>query len=277
MREFRKKQRLFKLVKNAVVIVTAILLFFLIGFEKAIYEGGAESVALALHYSAEVLVIASLALVLLYSSKYSKCDTFLTNVELELSDCGYYLTNRSEKTVDEYSRAIRDTLIENAFGIEENLELTELDFALRGTKRNEVFYLVKTDELDKNDVIAHLDSVVYDFTAVMMKRSGNAVLTFVCNKADDGAIELSKTITVMGRKEKVKIAIAIAELETSRVYFLGNSPTKCQQMIANYVMSSEVPIPDTLKGERLPYQDALEERMKSFDLNEYRRGNFFSH
>ncbi len=277
MREFRKKQRLFKIVKNTVIIATAILLFFLIGFEKAIYDSGAQAFALALHYSADVLVVVSLVLVLLYSSKYSKCDTFLTNVEYELSDCGYYLSNRAEQTTDDYFKAVRDALVENVFAIEENLELTELDFALRGMKRNEVFYIVKSDEIDKNDIIAHLDSVVYDFTAVLMKRSGNAVLTFICDKADDSAVELSKSITVMGRKEKVKIALAIAEVSTGRVYFLGNSPTKCQQMIANYVLNTELPIPDELKGEKLPYQAELEERMKNFDLNEYRRGNFFSH
>ena len=137
--------------------------------------------------------------------------------------------------------------------------------------------MVNIDDLDKNDVIAHLDSVVYDITAVLMKRTGNAVLLFICDKADDEAIALSKSITTMGKKDKLKIAMAIAEVSTNRVYFLGNNPTKCQQMIATYVMDTEVPIEDSLKGERLPFQDELEEHMKNFDLNEYRRGNFFSH
>ena len=277
MREFRKKQRLFRLIRNIVVIVTAVLLFFLIGFEGAIYDSGAQSLALGLHYAAEVLVVVSLALVLYYSSKYSKSDTFLTNVEYELSDCGYYLTERTEKSVDDYCRAIREDLIADVYSVNENLELTELDFALRGTKRNEYMYVVNTDELDKNDVIAHLDSVVYDLTAVLMRRAGNAVLTFVCNRADDEAISLSKTITVLGRKDRLKIALAIAELETGRVYFLGNNPTKTQQMTAQYIMKTSLPIADSLKGERLPYQDELEEHMKNFNLNEYRKGTFFSH
>ena len=277
MREFRRKQRQLKRIMNIVVIITAILLLVLIGTENALIENAGKSVALALHYTSEILVVASLGIVLYYYSKYGKTDTFLTNVEFELSDVGYYKTKRSENTVDDYYKAVREDLIGGAFSISENLELTEMDFALRGTKRGELFYIVNIDELDKNDVIAHLDSVVYDITAVLMKRAGNAVLLFVCDKADDEAIALSKSITTMGKKDKIKIAMAIAEVSTGRVYFLGNNPTKCQQMIATYAMNTEVPIEDSLKGERLPFQDELEEHMKNFDLNEYRRGNFFSH
>lgn len=277
MRKFRRKQKITRLIRNVIVIATAILLFFLIGFEGAIYDSGAHTLALGLHYAGEVLVVVSLVLVLYYSSKYAKSDTFLTNVEYELSDCGYYRSKRMESSVDAMCRAIRDDLIENAYSVSENLELTELDFALRATKRNEFMYVVTTNALDKNDIIAHLDSVVYDLTAALMRRAGNAVLVFVCDKADDEAIALSKSITVLGRKDKLRIALAIAEVSTGRVYFLGNNPTKTQQMVAEYVMKTELPIVDSLKGERLPYQDALEEHMKDFDLNEYRKGTFFSH
>ena len=262
---------------NALVIVTAILLLFLIGAEPIILKDAGRGTAYAIHYVSEILVVASLVLVLYYYSKYGKSDAFLTSVEYELSDCGYYLTKRTENTVDEYYTAIKNDVINNAFAVSENLELTELDFALRGVKHKEFVYIVKTDELDKNDVIAHLDSVIYDLTAVLMKHAGNAVLIFVCDKADDGAVSLSKSITSMGRKDKLKIALAIAEVSTSRVYFLGNNQTKNQQMIADFVMNTDVPIDDSLKGERLPFQDELEEHMKDFDINEYRRGNFFAH
>ena len=277
MREFRRKQKLLKRIMNVIVIATAILLLVLIGTENALIENAGRSVALALHYASEILVVASLIIVLYYYSKYGKTDTFLTNVEFELSDVGYYKTKRGESTVDSYYKAVREDLIGGAFAISENLELTEMDFALRGVKRSELFYIVNTDELDKNDIIAHLDSVVYDVTAVLMKRVCNTVLLFVCDKADDEAIALSKSITTMGKKDKIKIAMAIAEVSTGRVYFLGNNTTKCQQMIATYVMNTVVPIANSLKGERLPFQDELEEHMKNFDLNEYRRGNFFSH
>ena len=277
MREFRRKQKIFKRIMNVVVIATAVLLFVLIAIEPTLYEKTSHTFAMAMHYAGEIMVVVSLVLVMYYYSKYSKSDVFLTNVEYELSDCGYYLTERSEKTVDDYYKAVRNTVAENGFVVTEELELSELDFAMRGVKRNEAFYTVNISELDKNDVIAHLDSVVYDITVGLMKRSGNVVLLFVCDTADYGAVSLSKTITTMGRKDRLKIAVAIAEVSTGRTYFLGNNPTKCQQMIAEYVLGTPVPIKDELKGERLPYQDELEKHMKNFDLSEYRKGNFFSH
>ena len=53
--------------------------------------------------------------------------------------------------------------------------------------------------------------------------------------------------------------------------------SKCQQMIANYVMGCELPIADANKGERLPFQDKLEEKMKTFTLAEFKNGTFFAH
>ena len=277
MREFRKKQKKLKLIMKVLVTVTAVLLLALIGVEPTLMENGAKSAAYALHYSGEILVVASLAVVMYYYSKYSKSDAFLTNVEYELSDCGYYMTKREEKSVSDFYKAVRAELVENAYAINENVELSELEFDLRALKRNEFIYVVTADELDKNDVIAHLDSVVYDLTAVQMKRGGNAVLMFICNSADDGAVSLSKSITTMGKKDRLKVALAIAEVGSGRVYFLGNNPTKCQQLIATLALGCDVPIEDSLKGERLPYQDELEEHMKDFDIYEYRRGNCFSH
>ncbi|MBE6720538.1 MAG: hypothetical protein E7571_07820 [Ruminococcaceae bacterium] len=277
MREFRRKQRIVKRIMNAFVITTAVLLFILIGIEPMFKDGNAAGVGIALHYLCEALVIISLALVLYYYSKYSKSDTFLTNVEYELSDCGYYITKKDDDTVDGFYKSVRTDLINNAFSISENLELTELDFALRGVKRKELVYVVTTDVLDKNDVVAHLDSVVYDITAGLMRRMGDVLLIFICDKAEEDAVALSKTITVLGKKERLRVALAIAEVESGRAYFLGNNPTKCQQMAASYVLGTEVPIADSLKGERLKFQDELEEKMKDFDLNEYTRGNFFSH
>ena len=262
---------------NGVVIATAVILLVLIATEPVLYKSLSETFALAVHYTGEIMVVVSLVLVMYYYSKYSKSDAFLTNVEYELSDCGYYLTARYEKTVEEYYTAVRNTVAENGFIVSENLELSELDFAMCAVRRNDLVYAVNVSDLDKNDVIAHLDSVVYDLTAIKMKRGGNAVVLFICDTADEGAVSLSKSITTMGKKDRLKIALSIVEVSTGRVYFLGNNPTKCQQMIAEYVMGARVPIDDKYKGERLPYQDELEEKMKSFDINEYRKGNFFSH
>ena len=49
-------------------------------------------------------------------------------------------------------------------------------------------------------------------------------------------------------------------------------------MTANYVMNCDVPIKDEYIGkERLPFQDELEERMKSFTIAEFRNGTFYTH
>ncbi|MBQ7203547.1 MAG: hypothetical protein IJS03_05990 [Eubacterium sp.] len=277
MREFRKKQKLIKKIMNILVIFTALYLLALIAIEPKLQEMLGNTTAYALHYGGEILVVAVMVLVLYYYSKYSKSDSFLTNVEYELSDCGYYLTERQSKSVDAYYDEVKGDLINNAFSISENEVINELEFDLKTYKRNEFFFIVKLDEVDKNDILAYLDSAVYDLTAVNMKRSGNAVLMFICDRADAGAIELSKTISTMGRKEHLKVAIVICEVSASRVYFLGNNETKCQQMIVKYAMNSTLPVKDELKGERLEFQDVLEEHMKDFDLDKFRQGEFFSH
>lgn len=76
----------------------------------------------------------------------------------------------------------------------------------------------------------------------------------------------------------MKVSYAIAELSTGRVYFLGNMPTKCQQLTANFVMNCEVPIKDEYIGkEKLPYQDKLEDKMKTFTLSAFKNGEFYAH
>jgi hypothetical protein len=46
-------------------------------------------------------------------------------------------------------------------------------------------------------------------------------------------------------------------------------------MIANYVMNCEVPIKDEFKGnEKLKFQFELEEKMKHFDIHDFKNGTF---
>lgn len=85
-------------------------------------------------------------------------------------------------------------------------------------------------------------------------------------------------MTFLGKKEQLKIALAVCEMSTGRVYFLGNVKTKCQQMIANFAMNCDVPINDKYIGkERLSFQDELEEKMKSFNIKDFRAGKFSAH
>ena len=138
-------------------------------------------------------------------------------------------------------------------------------------------YLLQTDTADQNDVTAYLDSAVYDAMAVRLKRKGSGVLVLICDQADDSAVAVSKTVFEYGRKAKLKFAVAIAELSTGRVYFLGNEPTKCQQMIANFVMNCDLPIKEKyIVKTKLPFQTELQEKLDHFTYRDFKEGNFLS-
>lgn len=278
MREFRKKQKKFKKIMNALVIFTAVFIFVFYGIEPSLAKWIGSGATMGVMYVMYGFVIVSLSMLFQYSSKYSKSDKFLESVEYELSDAGYYLTSRAENNIDDYAKAVIDDLTQNGYTAKYNEVVNDFEFDEVCTKGQEMFYIIKSADVDKNDVIAYLDSAIYDITAVNVKRKGNAVLLFVCDNADDGAVSLSKMITPLGKKEQIKIAIAVAEVKTGRVYFLGNRVSKCQQMIANFVMNCNVPIKDEyISKEKLPFQAELEEHMKDFNIKDYKNGAFFAH
>ncbi|MBE6741859.1 MAG: hypothetical protein E7570_06085 [Ruminococcaceae bacterium] len=275
MNEVRKKQKLFKKIMRVIVIVTAIFMLAYIGVAPAITS---VSVVTALNYVSDILVIVSLVLVLLYYSRYSKLELFLNDVEGEIEDCGYYLTAREEKEIADYFSAVEADLKSNGFRFEKDLELSELEFDGRALKTKEFFYLVCVDELDKNDIIAYLDAAVYDVTVGNLRRKGNCVVAFICSSVDENALSLSKAVTAMGRKNQLKFTPALVDVKQGRVYFSGLNPTKCQQMTANFLMKCSVPIDDKYKGqEKLKFQYELEEKMKSFTINDFKNGTFNIH
>ena len=278
MKEFRLKQKRLKKIMNIFCIITAVFMFVYIGIEPFLPDIIGSVGTLCVGYAADVLVVVSVALLFVYFSKYSKSDSFLENIEYELSDCGCYFTSRQETSQKDYLTAVLDDLKSNGFNIETNVEIDGFTFDVRAIKGKEIFYIVCDDEIDKNDVIAYQQSAVYDITAVNVKRKANAVMLYICDNADDGAVSLSKAITPLGKKEQIKIANSIVELSSKRCYFLGNKPTKCQQMIANYVMNCALPIKDKFKlNEKLPFQYELEEHMKDFNIKDFNNGTFFAH
>ena len=253
-------------------------MFVYIGVEPFLPDIIGSVGTLCVGYAADVLVVVSVALLFVYFSKYSKSDSFLEYIEYELSDCGCYFTSRQETSQKDYLTAVLDDLKSNGFNIETNVEIDGFTFDVRAIKGKELFYIVCDDEIDKNDVIAYQQSAIYDITAVNVKRKANAVMLYICDNADDGAVSLSKAITPLGKKEQIKIANSIVELSSKRCYFLGNKPTKCQQMIANYVMNCALPIKDKFKlNEKLPFQYELEEHMKDFNIKDFNNGTFFAH
>jgi hypothetical protein len=278
MREFRKKQKRLKKIMNVLVIFSVAFLVIYIGVEPTISEMLGTQAIVIINYVCYAFIIASLIVLFVYYSKYGKCDKFLESIEYELSDNGYYFTSRKEKDIESYLNVVKSDLRNNGYNVDEKVKIDDFEFDVKGSKRNEFFYIVSDEAIDKNDIIAHLDSAIYDITSIAIRRKGNGVILFVCDKADEGAISLSKMITPLGKKEQIKIAIAIVELSTSRCYFLGNRPTKCQQMIANFAMNCDVPIkPDYIGNERLPFQDELEEHMKDFNIKDFNNGTFYAH
>lgn len=277
MRELRKKQaRLYKIMKGFLIAAVVVIVVY-IGAEPYVAKAS-QTAAIVMNYVCDALVLGAMFVIFAYYSKYGKSDAFLTRVEHEIDDAGYYLTAREEKTTEQYVDAIFNDLKSCGFAMDKNIEIDDFEFDIRAYKKKEFFYAIQVEALNRDDVLAYSDVAVNDLTVQKLKRKGDCVICFVTDKADDSAIAISKVITPFGRKEQLKVSYAIAEVQTGRVYFLGNMATKLQQMTANYVMNCDVPIKDEYIGkERLPFQDELEERMKSFTIAEFRNGTFYTH
>lgn len=277
MKEFRKKQARLKKIMNILCIFTGVYYFVYIGIEPTL-AAASQMANIIVGYIGEILIIACLVILFMYFSRYGKSDKFLENIEYELSDIGFYYSSREESDVKSYTNAVIDDLKNNGYSINSNETINDFEFSFVCRKGKELFYIVNMDKVEKCDVIAYLDSAMYDVTSVNVKRKANAVVCFICSNADDEAIALSKAITALGKKEQIKLAISIVEVESKKSYFLGNKISKCQQMIANYVMNCDLPIKDKYKGEkRLPFQDELEKHMEDFNIKDYKNGTFYAH
>lgn len=277
MNKIRLKQRKFFKIMKALIIFSAVFIFVYIGVQPFVADYN-QTLAAVINYFCDAVVIAVLIMLFMYYSKYGKCDSYLSQIENEINDYGCYLTSREENDVDSFIAAMRDDLQQCKYSVSRNIEISELDFSVKAVKSKEFFYTVSIDTVDRNDVLAYLDSVIQDITVKSLKRKGNAVLCFVTDTAADDAIALSKMITPLGKKEQLKIAVAICELSSRRVYFLGNVQNKCQQMIVNYAMNCNLPIKDQyICKEKLQFQYDLEERMQDFTIRDYLNGNFTAH
>lgn len=277
MKKFRKNQKKLEKIMKTLVIASAVFLFVYFGAEPFVSKWNATAASVLTSFC-DILVIANMIVVFLYYSKYGKSDSFLTTIEYELADSGFYYSARQEHDENSYIAAMKEDFIKDGYKVNTKAEAGDFEFDLTAFKGKEFFYVVNIDDLTRNDIIAHLDAVINDITVQKLKRVGNAVVCFVTDKAQDDAIAISKMITPLGKKEKIKIAISIVEPEASKCFFLGNKQTKCQQMIANYVVHCSIPIEDKYKsGERLPFQDELEKHMEDFNIKDFNNGSFFAH
>ncbi len=277
MNDIRKKQKRLFTIMKILIAFTAVFIFVFIGAEPYVLKAS-QIADTVLRYFSDVIVVLTLVSIFIYYSKYGKCDAFLTSVENEINDAGYYLTSREEVDIDAFTDAIYNDLNTNGFSVSKNIELSDLGFSLRAYKKSKYFYAVNADSLDRNDVLAYLDEVINDITVKNLKRKGNGVLCFLTDKAQDDAIELSKMITPIGRKGQLKIALAIVEPSTKKVFFLGNCDTPCKAMIANYVMNCDIPIKEKyIHTDKLEYQNKLKEKMKDFTIEKFKKGTFYTH
>lgn len=277
MNDIRKKQKkLFKILK-ALVIFSAVFIFIFIGLQPTIKEYN-HLLATVLTYVCDALVVTVLVFLFSYYSKYGKCDSIMTSIENEINDNGYYLTSRKEREGNSYIEAVYNDLKNCSFSMNKDIIINDFDFSFKAMKKKEYFYCADVEALDKNDVLAYLDTVITDITVNSLKRKGNGVLCFITDKAEDDAIALSKMITPLGKKEQLKIAIAICELNSGRVYFLGNIETKYQQMIANYVMNCDVPLKEQyICRDKLQFQLDLAEKVKELTLKDIKSDYFSVH
>lgn len=277
MNEIRKKQKKLYKIMKALVIFGAAFIFIFIGLQPTI-KAYNQLLATVLMYVCDAVVVAVLIFLFSYYSKYGKCDNIMTAIENEINDNGYYLTSRKERENNSYIDAVYQDLKNCGYSMNKDVEIADFDFSFKAMKKKEYFYCADVEGLDKNDVLAYLDTVITDITVNSLKRKGNGVLCLITDKAEDDAISLSKMITPLGKKEQLKIAIAICELSTGRVYFLGNNETKCQQMIANFVMNCDVPIKEQyICRDKLPFQLDLAEKVKELTLKDIKSDYFSVH
>lgn len=277
MKEIRKKQKRLYTAMKIIVAVTLVYIVVYIGIQPYTAEWG-STVSVILSYLSDGLIVVSLAVALIYYSRYGKTNAFLTRIEHEINDCGYYMINADSSNQEACLNSLFDKLKNDGYAIESNVDDDGLEFTYVALKRKEFFYVCDIDDLSKDDVLAYLDSTVNDLTVRRLKRAGNCVIVFITDKAQDGAIALSKMICTFGKKDQLKIAIAIAEPETRKCYFLGNMQTKTQAMTAEYIMNTRVPIPDELKHkEVLEFQKELEKHMEEFTIKSYLDGTFYAH
>ena len=277
MNEIRKKQKKLYKIMKALVIFGAAFIFIFIGLQPTI-KAYNQLLATVLMYVCDAVVVAVLVFLFSYYSKYGKCDSIMTAIENEINDNGYYLTSRKERENNSYIDAVYHDLKNCGYSMNKDVEIADFEFSFKAMKKKEYFYCADVDGLDKNDVLAYLDTVITDITVNSLKRKGNGVLCLITDMAEDDAISLSKMITPLGKKEQLKIAIAICELSTGRVYFLGNTETKCQQMIANFVMNCDVPIKEQyICRDKLPFQLDLAEKVKELTLKDIKSDYFSVH
>ena len=184
MREIRKKQKkLYKAMRILLYAAIAVLVVY-IGAEPMVAKAS-HMAALVMNYVCDALVIASMFMLLMYYSKYGKVDGYLSRIEDELADAGYYLSDRPEREIQPLTAAVLADLDRYGYTVERDLELCDMPFDARAMKKKEFFYVVETEALTRGDILAYSDAAFTDLTVQKMKRRGNGVILFVTDTAGE--------------------------------------------------------------------------------------------
>ena len=125
MREIRKKQKkLYKAMRILLYAAIAVLVVY-IGAEPMVAKAS-HVAALVMNYVCDALVIASMFMLLMYYSKYGKVDGYLSRIEDELADAGYYLSDRPEREIQPLTAAVLADLDRYGHTVERDLELCDM-------------------------------------------------------------------------------------------------------------------------------------------------------
>ena len=149
MREFRKKQKKMKKIMNILLTITIAYILIYYFIQPTLTAAVGTGVTMVVLYIMYGFVLACMVVLFQYTNTYSKCDKFLESVENELSDTGYYYTSRTEKTTEEYSKAVEDDLKEHGFSLSFNETIDDFEFDCVARKKKEYFYIINIDELEK--------------------------------------------------------------------------------------------------------------------------------
>ena len=153
-----------------------------------------------MNYVCDALVIASMFMLLMYYSKYGKVDGYLSRIEDELADAGYYLSDRPEREIQPLTAAVLADLDRYGYTVERDLELSEMPFDARAMKKKEFFYVVETEALTRGDILAYSDAAFTDLTVQKMKRHN--YLTYLrmqhCRKALEEGVSVLNACTESG-------------------------------------------------------------------------------
>lgn len=159
MREVRKKQKNFYKFLKSLVIFSVVFIFIYIGAQPYVKSFN-ETLAVAVNYACDILVIINLVVIFLYYSKYGKVESFLKDIENELEDAGYYINSRDKESIEQRCVTISNDLEKNGYKMDKLVEVKDFSFDTRAIKGNNYFYIVNIEKVDKNDILAYLDEMI---------------------------------------------------------------------------------------------------------------------